>query len=148
MLLLRGDHELNPVKAEKIPGVSSPLQFASDAEILAACGCNRRVPTVLSTDDEGVERIDRTHELQRAVSEYGLDWPELVALERNTLEYAFVGGASLWADARAWRKVAACDGAALSSPSASCAAFLQGSEKARLQWRFEQELDAFDHAPR
>lgn len=38
-LLLRGDHELNPIKAEKIPGVSSPLQFAGEAEILAACGC-------------------------------------------------------------------------------------------------------------
>ncbi|WAR45554.1 proline--tRNA ligase [Methylomonas rapida] len=38
-LLLRGDHELNPIKAEKIPGVLSPLQFASDEEIVAACGC-------------------------------------------------------------------------------------------------------------
>lgn len=38
-LLIRGDHELNPIKAEKIPGVMSPLQFASDEEIVAACGC-------------------------------------------------------------------------------------------------------------
>lgn len=38
-LLLRGDHELNPIKAEKIAGVASPLQFASDEEIQAACGC-------------------------------------------------------------------------------------------------------------
>lgn len=38
-LLLRGDHELNMIKAEKIEGILSPLQFASDAEILAACGC-------------------------------------------------------------------------------------------------------------
>lgn len=38
-LLLRGDHELNPIKAEKIPGVASPLQFASDEEIIAACAC-------------------------------------------------------------------------------------------------------------
>ena len=36
-LLLRGDHTLNPIKAEKIDGVSSPLQMASDEEILAAC---------------------------------------------------------------------------------------------------------------
>ena len=36
-LLLRGDHSLNPIKAEKIDGVSSPLQMASDEEILAAC---------------------------------------------------------------------------------------------------------------
>jgi len=38
-LLLRGDHELNPIKVEKIDGVLSPLQFASDEEILGACHC-------------------------------------------------------------------------------------------------------------
>ncbi|MBS3965413.1 MAG: proline--tRNA ligase [Methylomonas sp.] len=38
-LLLRGDHELNPIKAEKLPGIVSPLQFASDEDIVAACGC-------------------------------------------------------------------------------------------------------------
>ena len=38
-LLLRGDHELNPIKAEKIAGVKAPLQFASDVEIQAACNC-------------------------------------------------------------------------------------------------------------
>jgi len=38
-LLLRGDHELNPIKAEKIAGVLSPLEFASDEEIIEACGC-------------------------------------------------------------------------------------------------------------
>ncbi len=38
-LLLRGDHELNPIKAEKIDGVLSPLQFATDVEILEACAC-------------------------------------------------------------------------------------------------------------
>jgi prolyl-tRNA synthetase len=35
-LLLRGDHELNPIKAEKLHGVAQPLQFAEDAEIQAA----------------------------------------------------------------------------------------------------------------
>jgi prolyl-tRNA synthetase len=38
-LLLRGDHELNPVKAEKIAGISSPLVFASEAEIFQSCHC-------------------------------------------------------------------------------------------------------------
>lgn len=38
-LLLRGDHELNAIKAEKIAGIASPLQFANDAEVLSACGC-------------------------------------------------------------------------------------------------------------
>jgi prolyl-tRNA synthetase len=37
-LLLRGDHELNVVKAQKLPGVASPLRFASAAQIEAATG--------------------------------------------------------------------------------------------------------------
>ncbi len=38
-LLLRGDHELNEIKAEKIKGVLAPLEFASDAEVFNACQC-------------------------------------------------------------------------------------------------------------
>ena len=38
-LSLRGDHELNPIKAEKIEGVKAPLQLATDVEIQSACGC-------------------------------------------------------------------------------------------------------------
>ncbi|MFA6162266.1 MAG: proline--tRNA ligase [Methylobacter sp.] len=38
-LLLRGDHELNEIKAEKIDGVASPLAFASDEEVNNACNC-------------------------------------------------------------------------------------------------------------
>ncbi|MDH5358916.1 MAG: proline--tRNA ligase [Gammaproteobacteria bacterium] len=37
-LLIRGDHELNEIKAEKLPAVESPLQFASEEEIVAAVG--------------------------------------------------------------------------------------------------------------
>ncbi|MFP4278481.1 MAG: proline--tRNA ligase [Halochromatium sp.] len=37
-LLVRGDHELNPVKAEKLPQVLAPLRMASEDEIRAAVG--------------------------------------------------------------------------------------------------------------
>ncbi|HSR63868.1 MAG TPA: proline--tRNA ligase [Gammaproteobacteria bacterium] len=37
-LLVRGDHELNIVKAAKLPDVQVPLQFASEAEIKKAVG--------------------------------------------------------------------------------------------------------------
>ncbi len=37
-LCLRGDHELNVAKAQKIPGVASPLQFADEATVRAAAG--------------------------------------------------------------------------------------------------------------
>lgn len=38
-LLLRGDHELNEIKVEKITGIISPLEFASDEEVFNACQC-------------------------------------------------------------------------------------------------------------
>ena len=37
-LLLRGDHELNAVKAQKLDGVATPLRLASAAEVQAATG--------------------------------------------------------------------------------------------------------------
>jgi prolyl-tRNA synthetase len=38
-LMVRGDHQLNEVKAGKLPGVLNPLEFATDAEIRTAVGC-------------------------------------------------------------------------------------------------------------
>jgi prolyl-tRNA synthetase len=38
-LVLRGDHELNAVKAQRLAGVASPLRMASAAEVKTACGC-------------------------------------------------------------------------------------------------------------
>lgn len=37
-LLVRGDHELNEIKAEKLPQVAKPLTFATEEEIRAALG--------------------------------------------------------------------------------------------------------------
>jgi len=38
-LVLRGDHELNAIKAEKLPGVASPLRLAGDEAVRSATGC-------------------------------------------------------------------------------------------------------------
>lgn len=38
-LVLRGDHELNVIKAEKLGGIMSPLTFADDNEIKPTIGC-------------------------------------------------------------------------------------------------------------
>ena len=37
-LVLRGDHQLNPIKAEKIEGIAAPLRLASEEEARATCG--------------------------------------------------------------------------------------------------------------
>ena len=41
-LLLRGDHTLNAVKAQAHPEVATPLEFASEEQIVAATGCHPR----------------------------------------------------------------------------------------------------------
>jgi prolyl-tRNA synthetase len=38
-LLIRGDHELNAVKAQKLPGVANPLRMAGAERIRASTGC-------------------------------------------------------------------------------------------------------------
>lgn len=38
-LVLRGDHELNEIKAEHLPEVHAPLTFASEAQIISTIGC-------------------------------------------------------------------------------------------------------------
>ncbi|MBN2646922.1 MAG: proline--tRNA ligase [Thiotrichales bacterium] len=39
-LVLRGDHELNEIKAEKHPLIAAPLTLVNENEIFAAIGCN------------------------------------------------------------------------------------------------------------
>jgi prolyl-tRNA synthetase len=38
-LIVRGDHELNAVKAQKLPGVFAPLKMATAEQVRAATGC-------------------------------------------------------------------------------------------------------------
>ena len=99
------------------------------------------VPVTLSADDEGVFRIDLTHEYVRAVTEQHLSYLDLKEIARNGLEYSFLPGASLWQDGDYRRIVPAC----AQARSPACAAFLAGSEKARLQQQLETELVAFEN---
>ena len=51
---------------------------------------NAGVPISFSTDDEGVARIDLTHEYMRAVQELDVSYVELKTYTYNGLKYAFV----------------------------------------------------------
>jgi adenosine deaminase len=97
------------------------------------------VPVVLSTDDEGVSRIDMTNEYLRAATEQGLRYGDLKALARASLDYAFLPGASLWGSARAPIPVAAC-----AKPGKTCEAFLAQNPKAAAQWRLERQFETFE----
>ncbi|HEY0671962.1 MAG TPA: hypothetical protein VGD27_06835, partial [Longimicrobiales bacterium] len=48
------------------------------------------VPTVISTDDEGVSRSEMTMEYVRAVQDQGLGYVKLKEMARNSLKHAFV----------------------------------------------------------
>lgn len=89
------------------------------------------VPVVFSTDDPGVSRITLTHEFVKAIMEHALDYLTIKSAVRNSLEFAFVEGASLWVSepGQARRIAPACRNLA----SAVCVQFVQGSTRARLQ---------------
>jgi adenosine deaminase len=101
------------------------------------------VPTALSTDDEGVSRIDLTHEYVRAVQTYGLGYGTLKTLARNSLEYAFLPGRSLWTSPSYAQRVAACAVDAVRADHA-CAAYLAANPRAAQEWRLEREFAAFE----
>lgn len=107
------------------------------------------VPVALSTDDEGVSRIDLTHEYVRAVETYGLHYADLKKMVRTSVEHEFVPGASLWSAPDVFaRPAAACarDTLGGEKPSAACATFLKESEKARQEWELERRFRAFEAA--
>ncbi|MFZ0744964.1 MAG: adenosine deaminase [Terracidiphilus sp.] len=105
------------------------------------------VPVALSTDDEGVSRIDITQEYVRAALDYHLGYQDLKQLARTGMEHSFLPGASLWAATDAFTTPAAsCRSQALGSdhPSAACKTFLDGSQKAAAQWELERRFRVFE----
>lgn len=106
------------------------------------------VPVALATDDEGVSRSGVSPEFLQGVQDQGLGYVQLKMMARNSLQYAFISGASLWSDARKFTPVSQCaqDVATMKLTSSSCQQFIAGSEKARLQWQLEADLMAFESA--
>ena len=124
--------EINLTSNDTILGVSGeehPIQLYRDME----------VPYTISTDDEGVSRIDLTHEYLRLARTYRVPYFELKHVSRNSLTYSFLDGGSIW-------DMPACvaDLEAVRSPSDDCASLLDGSDKARLQWKLEGKFREFE----
>lgn len=76
------------------------INLTSNAVILGIEGRNHPfpiyraagVPVALSTDDEGVSRIDLTHEYLRAVETFDLTYADVKTLSYNSLLYGFDSG--------------------------------------------------------
>jgi len=105
------------------------------------------VPMALATDDEGVSRIDLTHEYVRAVQSYDLHYADLKRMVRTSLEHSFLPGESLWSAPDTFtRAVPAClhNTLGVEKPASACAAFLKASERAQQQWELERRFHAFE----
>lgn len=98
------------------------------------------VPVALATDDPGVSRDDMTNQYMRAVQEQGLTYEQLKQIARNSLEYSFVEGASLFANHDYAMVAAACT----HEESPECVSFLTANTKARLQHNLEHRLRDFE----
>lgn len=128
-----------------IKGADHPLPFYRKAG----------VPVALSTDDEGVSRIDLTHEYVKAVEDFNLSYADLKQMARTGMEHSFLPGKSLWArEDEFTAPVAACRLLTLGSekpsagwnekPAAECKAFLDANEKAAAQWEQERRFRVFE----
>ncbi len=109
------------------------------------------VPIALSTDDEGVSRIDLTHEYVKAAEEQNLSYFDLKRSARTALEHSFLPGISLWAAPDAFtRIVSPCTNRATPAvrPSMPCQAFLVENPRAAQQWELERRFDVFEAAAR
>jgi adenosine deaminase len=104
------------------------------------------VPVALATDDEGIVRSELTWYFKRAVEGYHADYPTLKRMVRDSLDHAFVPGASLWVAPENFTMVAACSSESNETEpqSAACRNFLAGSERARLEWKEEVEFSRFE----
>jgi hypothetical protein len=128
----------------------------SNRSILGIAGADHPLPTYLAahvplaiaTDDEGVSRSNLSREFAIAASSWDLSYATLKTMARNSLEYAFVAGSSLWVAPDKYEPAGACadEAPGAQTPGARCAKFLAGSEKARLQWKLEAQFRQFENA--
>lgn len=101
------------------------------------------VPVAVSSCAPGILRSEISAEfLELADSDYS----DLKNMARNSLEYAFVPGKSLWASPAKPTPVTQCarDLSRKAAPSPACLGYLNANEKAKLQWQLEDQFRAFE----
>jgi adenosine deaminase len=109
------------------------------------------VPVALSTDDEGVSRINLTHEYVRAAMTYPLTYGDFKQMVRTALEHSFLPGDSLWDQPGPWESYAHARSACRAQlgreqASGACASLLQASQKAKQQFELERRFHAFENS--
>ncbi len=143
------DNRVNLLNYMAHKPIAVEINLTSNREILNVHGTQHplrfylrhHVPVVLSTDDEGILRTDLTRQYVQAVLNHHLDYPAIKMINRNALTYSFLPGKSLWVNAVTPETVSACK----DLKSLRCKQFIQGSEKAKLQWKLENQLLLFEN---
>ena len=150
------DHPWQLMKEMADRHIDVEINLTSNDVILNVSGKNHPfmlyrqagVPVTLSTDDEGVSRIDLTHEYVRAADTYPLTYHDLKLIARASIEHSFLPGASLWqrvTPERLETPVAACRGQlGAEAPAGLCATLVHSSEKAQQEWDLERRFHAFE----
>jgi len=130
--------EINLTSNDVILGISGK-QHPLSAYLAAG------VPVALSTDDEGVSRIDLTHEYVRAAMEFGLGYADLKKIARNAIEYSFLPGADLWVEKGVYSKIVApCAGQSVERIDVRCMEFLKANPRAAEEWELEHRFRVFE----
>ena len=107
-----------------------------------------QLKVAVASDDAGVLRTDLSEQFVTIARDYPqVKYPDFKKFVRNSIEYSFLQGESIWATKGDYsRAVPECSGCALGSEDATpkCKSFLELSEKARLQWKLEGDLAMFE----
>jgi adenosine deaminase/adenosine deaminase CECR1 len=125
-ICLTSEELIQELKAEEIP---------FEAYHLAG------VPVSLNTDDEGIFRSDLSHEFLRAARDYHLSYATLKELARNSIEYSFLPGQSLFRARNFKERVPEC---AQGAPA--CRAYLDANPKAGVEQQLEEQFHQFESA--
>lgn len=139
--------------------VAVEINLVSNAQLLGVTGAEhplplyveRGVPVILATDDPGIMRTSLTEQFRLAARDYPrFRYADLRSFNRNSLEYSFLTGASIWEDPGVYsRPVADCRDSGGGLDLDRCAAWAEGQgDKARVQALFERRLRAFEEGYR
>ena len=136
----------------KRDGIAVEICLTSNAGILGVSGDQHPfnlyrksgIPVSLNTDDEGINRSNLTMEFVRAVQTYHLSYAEVKELARNSIEYSFLPGDSLFIGHDYHRLRPEFNGVRRTGWK-SPADTQQLSEKQRVQVRLEQAFAAFEN---
>ncbi|MGL5509165.1 MAG: hypothetical protein ACRDB1_06070, partial [Microcoleaceae cyanobacterium] len=97
-----------------------------------------------------IARSELSEEFLRAARDHGLNYSQLKTLARNSLQYAFIEGESLWQDWKKFTVNPVCQedwkaGKSFTEITApACQELIKKSEKARLQWDLEKSFASFE----